>query len=351
MKVRKSLQATQHPLADTMYQLNVLDGRQNDTGLPRFEDKLADIGLSPLHATGVEIMQINVGYMCNQTCTHCHVDAGPDRKEIMTRATMQECLDALDDPGIQTVDLTGGAPEMNPDFRWFVEEIRKRGKHVMVRCNLTIIVANKKYYDLPQFFARHGVEVVSSLPFYNKDRTDSQRGDGVFEQSIRALQMLNEVGYGQEGSGLELNLVYNPDGAYLPGDQVSLENQFKKQLHKQFGIVFNKLYAITNMPIARFLEYLLDSGHYQEYMEKLVNAFNPQTAGEVMCRNTVSVGWEGSLYDCDFNQMLDLSMSEGQPRHIRDWHSEKLGSREIVLNQHCYGCTAGLGSSCGGSIT
>jgi len=294
------------------------------------------------------ILQINVGKMCNQVCKHCHVDAGPDRKEIMTRETMQHCLDALARTDIPTVDLTGGAPEMNPDFRWFVEEISKLGRQVLVRCNLTIIVANKKYYDLPEFFKKHGVEVVSSLPFYTADKTDRQRGDGVFEDSIKALKMLNAVGYGQPGTGLVLNLVYNPAGAFLPPAQLGLEQQFKRALLKDFGIVFNSLFAITNIPVSRYLDYLIESGNYAGYLEKLVNAFNPVAAAGVMCRNTVSVGWDGGLYDCDFNQMLDLYVAS-PVKHIRDFDVDTLAQRAIVVNQHCYGCTAGSGSSCGGA--
>jgi radical SAM/Cys-rich protein len=250
---------------------------------------------------------------------------------------------------IQTVDLTGGAPEMNPDFRWFVEEIRKLGRQIIVRCNLTIIVANKKYYDLPEFYKKHGVHVVSSLPYFTAARTNAQRGDGVFEDSIKALQMLNAVGYGQEGSGLVLDLVYNPAGAFLPGSQVSLENEFKKKLAQGFGITFNNLLAITNLPISRFLDYLIQSGNYDGYMEKLVNAFNPVAAAHVMCRNTISIGWDGFLYDCDFNQMLDLPVAGTASRHIRDFNVQELLARSIVVNQHCYGCTAGAGSSCGGT--
>jgi radical SAM/Cys-rich protein len=288
--------------------------------------------------------------MCNQTCKHCHVDAGPDRKEIMTRETMQLCLDALAKTDIRTVDLTGGAPEMNPDFRWFVEGIKALGRHVMVRCNLTIIVANPKYHDLPQFFKTHGIEVVSSLPFYNRRRTDSQRGDGVFERSITALKMLNDVGYGVDGTGLLLNLVYNPAGAFLPGSQSGLEREFKDALLRDFGIRFNQLFAITNLPISRFLDYLIESGNYESYMETLVGAFNPSAAANVMCRNTLSVGWDGYLYDCDFNQMLDLKIEAEKPMHLRDFDVDALAKREIIVNQHCYGCTAGAGSSCGGEV-
>ena len=279
-------------------------------------------------------------------------DAGPDRKEIMTRETMLQCISAIkNNPLLKTVDLTGGAPEMNPDFRWFVEEIKKGNPaiHIIVRCNLTIIRANKKYYDLPEFFKMHGLEVVSSLPFYTKDRTDRQRGDGVFEDSIFALQMLNEVGYGIEGSGLQLNLVYNPAGAFLPPSQSSLETDFKQFLKKDFNILFNNLYAITNLPISRYLDYLLQTGNYEKYMEKLIAAFNPVAAANVMCRNTVSIGWDGFMYDCDFNQMLELKTDTVQ-KHISDFNLAVLNNRSIVVNQHCYGCTAGAGSSCGGAV-
>ncbi len=343
----KSLHAQHHMLADSFIQLEVLNGADSSALIP-FEAKLRDIGLSPLKPTGIEIFQVNVGKMCNQTCRHCHVDAGPDRTEIMTRETMQHCLNILHDAEISTVDLTGGAPEMNPDFRWFVEEISTLGKKIMVRCNLTIILANKKYHDLPEFFAKHKVEVVSSLPFYSQKRTDSQRGEGVFEKSVQALQMLNAVGYGKEKNGLQLNLVYNPTGAFLPGPQIELEQQFKRELKKNHDIDFNNLFVITNMPISRFLDYLLESGNYSDYMEKLMNSFNPSAAMNVMCRNTISVGWDGYLYDCDFNQMLDLKIENGSPMHVSDFDLNFLNHREIILNQHCYGCTAGSGSSCGG---
>ncbi|GAA4452098.1 arsenosugar biosynthesis radical SAM protein ArsS [Nibrella saemangeumensis] len=345
----KSLKASGHQLADTAVQLELLHEEvAGKLRLPLFQEKMNAAGLFPLHPTGIDIFQVNVGKMCNQTCRHCHVDAGPDRKEIMTRETMQQCLDALDRTDIPTVDLTGGAPEMNPNFRWFVEEIHKRGRKVMVRCNLTIIVANPKYHDLPEFYRDHQVEVVSSLPFYNADKTDRQRGKGVFEDSIKAMKMLNTVGYGQEGTGLLLNLVYNPNGAFLPGSQEGLKRQFKRVLKDEFGVVFNDLYAITNMPVSRYLDFLIATGNYHGYMEKLINAFNPAAAAGVMCRNTISVGWDGQLYDCDFNQMLDLTV-EGPVRHVRNFNVDLLNRRNIVLNEHCYGCTAGAGSSCGGT--
>lgn len=343
----KSLKAMGHALAAAGHQLELLDDYQG----PEFTDKLGVAGLSPFHPTAIEIFQVNLGKMCNQTCRHCHVDAGPDRKEIMTRATMQQCLDALAaHPNIRVADLTGGAPEMNPDFRWFVEELRKLDLKVMVRCNLTIIEANKKYNDLPGFFRRHQVEVVCSLPFYTQSRTDRQRGDGVFEASISALQKLNEEGYGMPDSGLVLNLVYNPAGAFLPPGQPQLEAEYKLALAGEFGIRFNNLFVITNMPISRYLDYLLVSGNYLSYMEKLVNAFNPAAALNVMCRNTISVGWDGYLYDCDFNQMLDLKLKNPEANHIADFHSGQLISREIITHRHCFGCTAGAGSSCGGEV-
>jgi radical SAM/Cys-rich protein len=346
----KSLKAQHHLLADPAYQLDVLQGPVAAAGaFPPFAARLQEHGLYPLRPVGTSILQINVGKMCNQTCRHCHVDAGPDRKEIMTRETMQLCLDALAQaPQLRTVDLTGGAPEMNPDFRWFVQELHKLGRQVMVRCNLTIILANKKYHDLPLFFKEHGVQVVSSLPYFSASRTDAQRGEGVFEKSIKALQLLNEVGYGNPESGLQLDLVYNPSGAFLPAGQKSLEAEFKRRLLSGYGIVFNNLFCITNLPISRYLDYLVESGNYGSYMEKLVDAFNPAAAANVMCRNTISVGWDGYLYDCDFNQMLELKVEKSAPQHIRDFDLQQLDKRSIVLNQHCYGCTAGAGSSCGG---
>ncbi len=351
----KSLLAEHNVLSDAHVQINVLENGTHENDLYRivpFQQKLEDAGLYPLKPTGVEILQVNVGKMCNQVCRHCHVDAGPDRKEIMTRETMLHCIEVIkNNSSLKTVDLTGGAPEMNPDFRWFVEEIKKANPaiHIIVRCNLTIIRANKKYHDLPEFFRLHRLEVVSSLPFYTKDRTDRQRGDGVFEDSILALQMLNAVGYGIEGTGFQLNLVYNPAGAFLPPSQSSLELDFKQSLKKDFNIIFNNLYAITNLPISRYLDYLLQTGNYEKYMEKLITAFNPVAAANVMCRNTVSVGWDGFMYDCDFNQMLELKTDTIQ-KHISSFNLQELNHRSIIVNQHCYGCTAGAGSSCGGAV-
>ncbi len=341
----KSLSAQSHELSEIDRQLELL----KNANLTLFQDKLSETDLFPLKALDVDVFQINVGKMCNQVCNHCHVDAGPDRKEIMTRETMQQCLDAIDKTSCSTIDLTGGAPEMNPDFRWFVEQLSAKGKKIIVRCNLTIIVANKKYNDLPEFFKKHKIEVASSLPYFTSTKTDAQRGDGVFDKSITALKMLNAVGYGKEGTGLILDLVYNPAGAFLPPEQSALEVDFKKKLKDRFDIVFNKLFAITNLPISRFLEYLVASENYEGYMNKLVEAYNPIAAAGVMCRNTISIGWDGYIFDCDFNQMLDLKVAiKGQ--HLKDFDIENLVNRTIIVNQHCYGCTAGSGSSCGGTV-
>ncbi len=347
----KSLKAQNSFLTDTCEQIEIIEhGQRDDFALVPFQEKLQQSDLYPLRPTQIEILQINIGKMCNQTCTHCHVDAGPDRKEIMSKETMQLCIDVLQkNEQLTTIDITGGAPELNPHFRWFVEEISKLDRHILVRCNLTIIRANKKYYNLPQFYKKHKIEVVSSLPCYTKATTDSQRGIGVFDESIKALQMLNEEGYGQEGSGLILNLVYNPGGVSLPPPQKNLEKEYKEALKQRFGIEFNNLFVITNMPINRFLDYLLTSGNYESYTEKMVNAYNPVAAENVMCRNTISVSWDGYLHDCDFNQMLDLKV-DCAANHISQFNIQKLNSREIITGQHCYGCTAGSGSSCSGAV-
>ncbi len=349
----KSLSSRGSELADTMVQLKVLSGREiEDMRLPPFGKTIAALGHTPLRAQSVEVFQLNIGKLCNQTCAHCHVDAGPDKRvENMDRATLERCLEIIAaTPTIHTVDITGGAPEMNAHFRWFVESCRALGKQVIDRCNLTIVMANPKYHYLPEFLARNRVHVVSSLPYFSAKRTDAQRGDGVFEDSIEALKRLNAQGYGVPGSGLVLDLVYNPSGAYLPGDQATLEAEFKRQLERRYGIVFNQLYAITNLPVSRFLDYLLESGNYHEYMEKLIEAYNPVTVQNLMCRSMVSVSWDGYIYDCDFNQMLDMKLAHSV-QHINDWQAtSNLADRAILVNQHCYGCTAGAGSSCGGTV-
>ena len=313
-----------------------------------FEESLEGAALHPLRATGIEILQVNVGKKCNQTCTHCHVDAGPDRTEMMSDEVVDAVLDVLASTDIPTLDITGGAPEIHGRFDELVVRARKLGRHVIDRCNLTIVtLPNYKY--LPEFLAEHEVEVVASLPHFKGKQTDAQRGEGVFDQSLEALRRFNDAGYGREGSGLELNLVTNPVGAFLPGDQAAMEVRWKREMRMRYGIEFNNLYTITNLPISRFLEYLQESGNLEHYMAKLVGAFNPAAAAGVMCRNTLSVGWDGVLYDCDFNQMLELPLHPDAPRTILDFDRALLDNREIVLGPHCFGCTAGGGSSCGGA--
>ena len=337
-----------NPLASPTEQLKILGG--TTTSCPPFERQLDRIGLLPLRATGITIFQLNVGKLCNQTCRHCHVDAGPDRTESMSRETAELCIQALAKTDIPTVDITGGAPELNPNFRWLVEQARALGRHVIDRCNLSVLLIPSQA-DLAKFLATHRIEIIASLPSYQASQTDAQRGDGIFEKSIEALRLLNRLGYGQPDSGLALNLVYNPVGAFLPPKQEAIEAQFRKALRTRHGVEFNHLYTITNMPISRFLEFLLESGNYEQYMERLANAFNPTAAAGVMCRYTISVSWDGKLYDCDFNQMLDLPVDHGVPTHIRDFDPVQLNQRQITTRNHCYGCTAGAGSSCGGSVT
>jgi len=341
-----TLNSRANPLASAAEQLRVLS---TPDGCAPFEERLRTAGLAPLCATGIRVFQVNVGKLCNQTCAHCHVDAGPDRREIMSQETAEQCTHALAQTDIPTVDITGGAPELAPCFRYLVEESKKLGRHVTDRCNLTVLLLPSQA-DLAEFLARHEVEVIASLPYYRAAQTDAQRGEGVFEKSIRALRLLNDLGYGKQGSGLKLNLVYNPVGAFLPPKQEAIEKQFRRELEQKHNVVFNHLCTMTNMPISRFLEFLLNSGNYEGYMQRLANAFNAAAAAGVMCRYTLSVGWDGTLYDCDFNQMLELPTGYGAPQHIRDFDPARLHAREIVTNNHCYGCTAGDGSSCGGTI-
>jgi radical SAM/Cys-rich protein len=346
MKVRhKSMKAFGEELARTSNQLKILNDLEKFTN---FDSQYKTTGENFLTARGVEIFQVNIGKMCNQVCKHCHVDAGPDRKEIMTKETMQLCIEVLKNNEMPIVDITGGAPELNPGFKWFVCEIKKLDKHIMVRSNLTILDSTG-FEDYAEFMAKNKIEIVSSLPFYKAGFTDKQRGERVFDKSIKVIRKLNDFGYGKENSELKLDLVYNPVGAYLPASQVSLEKEYKRDLWNNYQIVFNNLYTITNMPISRFLDYLIVSGNYEEYMQKLINAFNPAAALNVMCRNTLSVGWDGYLYDCDFNQMLELTLNHGAPNHINNFNLNKIEFRRIVTGQHCYGCTAGSGSSCGGA--
>jgi radical SAM/Cys-rich protein len=318
----------------------------------RFADRLAAEGLE-LRRAGPEILQVNVGKLCNLTCMHCHVNAGPKRKEIMTRATINRIIDWLAKTEIPTVDLTGGAPEMIPDFRYFIERVRtlESPRHVIDRCNLTILL-DPGYEDLPAFLARHNVEIIASMPCYSPKNVNAQRGEGVFEASIAALQLLNSLGYGIDRD-LPLHLVYNPVGAFLSGPQAEMEADFKRELQEHFGIVFNNLYSITNLPIGRFASYLRHRNQLDEYMHLLIQAFNPATIDGLMCRNTISVGWRGEVYDCDFNQQLEMQWSSNggsKPLFLWDIDPDSLEDREIMTGDHCFGCTAGAGSSCGGAI-
>jgi radical SAM/Cys-rich protein len=346
MRVLPTLQRQRHPLAAGAAQRR----RLAELPLPRsFEASLADAGLFPLTATEIAVLQVNVGRKCNQTCRHCHVDAGPDRTEVMAPDVVEACLRVLAAAAIPTLDITGGAPELHPDFRRLVTTASALGRRVIDRCNLTV-TRLPNYRWIPRFLAEQGVEVTASLPYYQARQTDTQRGDGVFDDSIAALRELNALGYGRPGSGLVLNLVTNPVGAFLPPDQQAAERDWKRELEQRHGIVFNRLFTITNMPISRFLQHLEDKGQTGEYVARLAARFNPTAAAGVMCRTTLSVGWDGTLYDCDFNQMLDLPVSDGVPRRIHDLDPARLGARPIALGPHCFGCTAGAGSSCGGAV-
>lgn len=342
----KSLRRRNSPLAQASQQLQIL---QASSEIQSFEHLLEEKGLGDLRAAGVEILQVNVGKLCNMTCRHCHVDAGPDRREIMTRETIDLCLDALRSSDIKTLDLTGGAPEMNPDFSYFVTEARALDVHVIDRCNLTILLANG-YHDLPEFLAENEVEIVASLPCYLETNTDQQRGDGAYRQSIEVLQKLNSLGYGKENSPLGLTLVYNPVGMSLPPNQQALEKDYRQVLRREHDVEFTRLFTITNMPISRFLDDLIEQGQYEDYMQKLIDAFNPAAVSGVMCRKMISVGWDGLLFDCDFNQMLELQTDREQAQHIRDFDAEALSARQIITGQHCLGCTAASGSGCLGAI-
>ena len=348
-----SLAARRSPLAAPRYQIATLDAvdlaRHPSEG--DFDAAVAESEAEPLTAGSVEIFQINLGKLCNMACKHCHVDAGPDRwREMMDQPTAEACIRALDLTRATTVDLTGGAPELNPHFRYLVEEAVARGKHVIDRCNLTVLLL-QRCRDLPEWFAERGVEVVCSLPHHRQRNTDAQRGDGTFTKSIEALHRLNAAGYGQGDPKRMLTLVVNPVGAILAGDQCSMETEWKRGLERRHGISFDRLIALNNLPISRFLEWLQASGNLHEYMELLVNSFNPAALDGLMCRNTLSIGWDGAIYDCDFNQMLELpSVGSGSSMNIRDLDVQALAGRRIVTGRHCFGCTAGAGSSCGGAL-
>jgi radical SAM/Cys-rich protein len=334
-RVLPTLQRRAHPLASPERQRELL------ARLPQsFERALAE----PLRPTNVEVLQVNVGKRCNQTCGHCHVDAGPDRREVMSDGVVDACLALLEKSPIPTLDITGGAPELHPRFVDLVTRARALGRHVMDRCNLTVLLA-APHARLPELLAEQQVEIVASLPWYTAKQTDAQRGEGVFDDSITALRRLNDLGYGAPGSGRVLNLVMNPVGAFMPARQPALERDFERQLTRRHGIRFNRLFTITNMPIGRFLEMLEAKNLLAEYVERLARAFNPAAVAGLMCRTTLSVGWDGRLYDCDFNQMLDMPLDAT----IHDVDLERLQQREVRVGPHCFGCTAGSGSSCGGA--
>ncbi len=326
------------------------NARAEDRGIS-FARFLGQQGFWPLARTTVTTLQINVGKLCNMACHHCHVDAGPKRTEVMPKSVAERAVGILErSPSVRVVDLTGGAPELNPNFRWLVTEARKLGRRVVDRCNLTVLF-EAGMADMPEFLAANTVHVVASLPCYQAENVEKQRGRGAFEKSIEALKRLNRFGYGRPDSGLELDLVYNPVGASLPPPQAELEARYRTELSRQFGIQFNRLLTITNMPIARFAHFLERTGKLEAYMSLLVNHFNPRTVPELMCRSLVSVSWDGRLFDCDFNQMLDIPMGAGT-RTI--WEVDSLdpfaGTR-VAVGEHCFGCTAGAGSSCAGALT
>jgi len=342
----QTLHRTGNPLASPTEQLQSL---QNCQMVP-FGTKLAEHGVLKLLRMKLTTLQINVGKVCNQTCTHCHVDAGPDRREAMTYETAKKVIDFLARSDVKTLDITGGAPEMNPQFRMLVHEARELDKQVIDRCNLTILLA-PGFTDLPEFLAEHQVTIMASLPCYLEENCDAQRGEGVFVKSIEAIRSLNGLGYAQLNSNLTLDLVYNPTGIGLPPEQQKLEVSYKSELDARYGIQFNRLLTITNMPVSRFLDDLLRRGKCEEYLEKLLHSFNPNTVENLMCRSLLSVDWNGYIYDCDFNQMLDLAIADGNDRvHIGQLTDDLLSERAIRTNNHCYGCTAGCGSSCGGIL-
>lgn len=351
-RATESLHGRAQPLVQPELQLRVLndiDIAEGPTRTGVFDHDLAASGWPRLQPDSLEIVQINLGKLCNMTCRHCHVDAGPDRtEENMDRDTVEACLDVIDQSGARVIDLTGGAPELNPHFEFLVDECVQRGLHVLDRCNLTILMT-RRYSHLPQWFAERGVEVVCSLPHYRAIGTDAQRGEGTYRKSIASLRKLNDAGYGQGYKDKVLTLVTNPVGAYLSGNQASLETEWKSALARNHDVYFDRLLTLNNMPMSRYLEWLLDVGQTEAYMRRLVQAFNPGTITGLMCRNTLSIGWNGYMYDCDFNQQLDMVLDIPRP-HVRDFDLQAWLSHDIRTARHCYGCTAGAGSSCGGAI-
>ena len=314
-----------------------------------FSEKIRQLG-APLARRAVDALQVNLGRYCNLACIHCHVESGPTRTEMMSRETIEAVLAFLARGSIPSLDLTGGAPELHPDFDYLVESARAMDRHVMDRCNLTVVFEPGKDY-LPEFFKRHQVELICSLPCYSEENVDRQRGKGTFDLSIRALQRLNEIGYGRPGSDLLLNLVYNPVGPHLPPPQVKLEQEYRQKLGAEFGIVFNHLFCLTNMPITRYAKHLRLRHEYDRYNDLLAENFNTATLDHLMCRNLISIGWDGSVYDCDFNQMLDYALTDaGEKLNVTSLTVEAVAMRRITVGDHCYACSAGSGSSCGGAL-
>lgn len=321
----------------------------NANEVTRFSEKLKTSNVYPLRSTMIDILQVNVGKRCNMSCKHCHVEAGPSRTEVMSKHIFEKCLEILKNSDISTIDITGGAPEMNPHLEWFIKETLPLKRRLIVRSNL-IILTEEPYSYFIDVYTDNRVELVASLPDYRMSKSDKQRGVDSFNKAIQIIKALNKKGYGIPGSNLILNLVHNPVGAYLPGSQNALEFEYKRVLEGEYGIKFNTLFCLSNCPVGRYLEFLLRTDNFDDYMSLLVQAFNPVAANNVMCRTTLSVGWDGALYDCDFNQMLELTVNHGVPNHIDNFDMEKLRNREIVINNHCYACTAGAGSSCQGSL-
>ncbi len=314
-----------------------------------FAERLKACSSYPLHAQAVETLQMNITRRCNLCCRHCHVAASPDRSEEMSREDMEACIRAAAHPEIKTLDITGGAPEMHSRLAWFINEAAGMQKRLLVRSNAAILL-EKQYAHFLDIYADAGVEVVVSLPNLHRDRTDRMRGPEVFGKIVKALGKLNARGYGMPGTGLVLDLVHNPVGAFLPGSQTALEEDYRTRLGADYGIAFNRLYCLTNCPVGRYLDFLKRSGNLGQYIGMLKEAFNSDAVGSVMCRTTLSVGFDGRLFDCDFNQILDLTLSSEAPVHIRDFDYDKIARREIVVRGHCYSCTAGAGSSCQGSL-
>ncbi len=322
-----------------------------DSRFKLFEDTLEEHGLGPIVAGSVKTLQINMGAACNMSCAHCHVEAGPDRSDSGTeeqagRDVLEQCLRVIDAFGIPTVDITGGAPEMNPNYRWFLKECRAQGLRIITRTNLSILLEDG-YEDMAAFFMARKVEVIASLPYYTGSVTDRVRGEGAFDRSIKALRLLNDLGYGKPGTGLLLSLSYNPAGAYASPSQGAIEGDFRRRLKEDYGIYFTNLFTLTNMPVGRFFTFLERSGNLEQYINRLIDSFNPDAARNAMCKDLISVGWDGTLYDCDFNQMMFLKCAVECPT-IWDFDEKALEGRSIVVGLHCYACMSGDGSSCSG---